>query len=89
LIDIYVTVVYNHIYRYIDTCGTAVPYDGKGAGMEIEKCYNLNEVADILSVKVRTIRKWVNEGIINGRKIAGTNRWIVTETELARLQKGE
>ena len=89
MIDIYVTVVYNHTYRYIDTCGTEVSHGRKGAEMEIEKCYNLNEVADILSVKVRTIRKWVNEGIINGRKIAGTNRWIVTETELARLQKGE
>lgn len=55
----------------------------------IEKCYNLNEVAELLGIKVRTARSWVISGKIIGRKITGTNRWIVSESELLRLQKGE
>ena len=53
---------------------------------DVEKGYNLNQVASLLGIKVRTVRKWVAEGIIAAHKIAGTSRWIVMESEVRRLQ---
>lgn len=55
----------------------------------MEKAYNLNEVALLLGVKVRTVRSWINEGKIHGRKINGTNRWIVMESEIKRVRGEE
>lgn len=52
----------------------------------MEKGYNLNEVADLIGVKVRTVRSWVKSGKIKATKIPGTNRWIVLESEIKRLQ---
>jgi len=54
----------------------------------MEKAYSLNEVAQLLGIAVRTVRYWVHTGKINARKITGTNRWIVMESEVKRLQKG-
>lgn len=55
----------------------------------MEKGYNLNEVADCLGLKVRTIRQWVHDGKISATKIPGTKRWIVMESEVRRLQNGD
>ena len=52
----------------------------------IENGYNLNEVARMLGVQVRTVRSWVHSGKIKAQKIAGTKRWIVLESEVKRLQ---
>ena len=52
----------------------------------MEKGYNLNEVANLLGIRVRTVRQWVKEGKIKASKITGTNRWIVLESEIKRLQ---
>lgn len=52
----------------------------------MEKGYNLNEVASLLGIKVRTVRHWIKEGKIVADKIPGTNRWIVLESEVKRLQ---
>ena len=55
----------------------------------MEKGYNLHEVADLLGVKVRTVRQWVYDGRIKAAKIPGTSRWIVMESEIRRLQNHE
>lgn len=52
----------------------------------MEKAYNLNEVARLLGVTVRTVRQWVRTGVIKADKIQGTRRWIVMESEIKRLQ---
>lgn len=52
----------------------------------MEKGYNLNDTAMMLGIKVRTARVWVRNGKIKANKIAGTNRWIVMESEIRRLQ---
>ncbi len=52
----------------------------------MEKGFNLNEVANMLGMKVRTMRQWVHDGKIKATKIPGTKRWIVMESEVRRLQ---
>ena len=52
----------------------------------MEKGYNLIEASELLGIKVRTIRKWVKDGKCKARKITGTNRWIVMESEIKRLR---
>lgn len=54
--------------------------------MAIEKGYNLFEVADLLGVKVRTVRLWAQTGKIKATKIPSTGRWLVMESEIRRLQ---
>lgn len=56
--------------------------------MDIEKGYNLQEVAMLLGMKVRTMRQWVHDGKLKANKIPGTKRWIVMESEVRRLQNG-
>lgn len=55
----------------------------------MEKAYNLNQVAQLLGITIRTVRKWVNTGVIHAQKIQGTRRWIVMESEVKRLQNQE
>lgn len=54
--------------------------------MAVEKGYNMIEAAELLGVKVRTVRGWAQTGKINASKIPGTDRWIVKESEIRRLQ---
>lgn len=53
---------------------------------EIEKGYSLIETANLLGIKTRTARLWLSQGKIKANKIAGSNRWIVFESEIKRLQ---
>lgn len=55
----------------------------------VEKGFNLQEVANLLGMKVRTIRQWVHDGKLKANKISGTKRWIVLESEVRRLQNGD
>lgn len=52
----------------------------------IEKGYSLLQVAEFLGLKVRTVRMWAQQGKIKATKIPGTNRWVVTESEVKRLR---
>lgn len=52
----------------------------------MEKGYNLKEVADLLGLKVRTIRQWVHDGKIKAYKPVGAKQWIVFEDEIRRLR---
>lgn len=54
----------------------------------MEKGYSFREASAYLGVTVRTLRYWAQIGKIKAQKIAGTNRWIITENELKRLQNG-
>lgn len=54
--------------------------------MNIEKGYGLAEAASLLGIKVRTARMWIKQGKLKANKIAGSNRWIVFESEIKRLQ---
>lgn len=57
--------------------------------MSIERGYNLNEVAELLGLKVRTVRQWVKDGKVKAKKIADSRRWIITESEIRRLRGEE
>lgn len=52
----------------------------------MEKGYSLREVANLLGLRVRTIRQYVHDGKIKANKITGSRRWIVMESEVRRLQ---
>lgn len=51
----------------------------------MERGYSLNQTADLLGIKVRTVREWVRTGKIKAKKIVGSRRWIVMESEIKRL----
>jgi excisionase family DNA binding protein len=48
----------------------------------LPRLYKVNEAADYLSVKVTTIRTWLNTGKLSGVKIAGNKEWRVREADL-------
>lgn len=52
----------------------------------MERGYNLIQTAELLGIKVRTVREWVGKGKIHAGKIEGSRRWIVMESEIKRLQ---
>ena len=52
----------------------------------VEKGYNLREAANLLGITVSTARYWARIGKIHAKKITGTRRWIVLESEITRLQ---
>lgn len=52
----------------------------------MQKFYSLVETADLLSVKVRTLREWLKNGSLKGHKYEGKNKWYVSQAEIERLQ---
>lgn len=52
----------------------------------MEKYYNLNETAEILGVKVRTLREWLKDGSLKAQKYDGKKKWYVSQSEVERLQ---
>ena len=52
----------------------------------MEKYYSLNETADILGVKVRTLREWLKDGTLIAYKYEGKKKWYVSQSEIERLQ---
>lgn len=52
----------------------------------MERGYNLIQTANLLGIKVRTAREWVHNGKMKANKIQGSQRWIVMESEIKRLQ---
>lgn len=55
----------------------------------MEKGYNIVETAQLLGLQVRTAREWARTGKIKAKKIAGSNRWLIMESEILRLQGEE
>lgn len=56
---------------------------------EIEKAFDLVKVAEMLGIKARTVRQWIISGKIKAKKISGGRKWVVMESEIKRLQRGE
>lgn len=52
----------------------------------IEKTYNIRQAADLLGIKVRTVREWIRLGKLNGTKYDCSNRWFISESEIKRLR---
>ena len=55
-------------------------------GEEMEKYYSLNETAEILGVKLRTLRAWLKDGTLMAHKYNGKKKWYVSQHEIDRLQ---
>lgn len=55
----------------------------------METGYNLVDTAKLLGLSVNTVRYWVRIGRIRARKITGSRRWIVMQSEIERLQGNE
>ena len=53
---------------------------------EIERSFNINQSAQLLGLKPRTVRNWISEGRIKAKKLEGSNRWIIMESEIRRLR---
>jgi excisionase family DNA binding protein len=53
----------------------------------MEKHYNLTETAEILGVKVRTLREWIKDGSLNAFKYEGKKKWYVSQSEIEKMQK--
>jgi len=52
----------------------------------MEKNYSLKQVAEILGLKIRTVREWVKTGKLKASKYDVSNRWFVTESEIQRVK---
>lgn len=52
----------------------------------MEKNYNIVKTADMLGLKIRTVREWIHNGKINGFKYNGSNRWMVSQSEIDRIR---
>lgn len=53
------------------------------------KFYGTREAADLLGVKVRTLREWIKLGKIKVEKSEDGWRWKISEEEIARRIKNE
>lgn len=52
----------------------------------MEKYYTLKETSEILNVKIRTLRKRIEEGRIIAKKYNGSNMLYISEKEIERVQ---
>lgn len=52
----------------------------------MEKYYSLIETAEILGVKVRTVREWTKTGFLIAHRYEGKKKWYVSQSEIDRLQ---
>lgn len=55
----------------------------------MEKHYDLIQTAELVGLKVRTLRQWIRDGRLNAKKIPGGQKWVVSESEIKRLQNEE
>lgn len=53
----------------------------------MEKYYTLKEMSEILNVKIRTLRLWIEKGKIITKKYGCGKMHYVSEKEIERLQK--
>ena len=52
----------------------------------MEKYYSLAQTAEILGIKLRTVRDWLRKGKINAKKYEGGKKLYVSQSEIERLQ---
>lgn len=53
--------------------------------MDINECYTIKEVAELLNITEQTLRNWRKAGIIQTVQIGG--RILIKKTEVERLLK--
>lgn len=56
--------------------------------MAEEKNYNIVKTAELLGIKVRTVRQWIRDGKLKAVKYDVSNRWFIPESEIRRLKEG-
>lgn len=54
----------------------------------VERYYNLNEVAELLGIKIRTAREWIHTGKMHAVKYPDSRPWYVPESEIIRIVGG-
>lgn len=54
----------------------------------MEKDYNIRQAAELLGIKVRTVRQWIADGKIRAKKYSFSRRWFISADEIMRV-KGE
>ena len=57
--------------------------------MAEEKNYNIVRTAELLGIKVRTVRQWIRDGKLKAVKYDVSNRWFIPESEIERLRNGQ
>lgn len=55
----------------------------------METSYNIKETAEMLGIKVRTVREWIRNGKIKAFKYPNSSIWRIKESEIKRLINGE
>lgn len=50
--------------------------------MADERWFTVAEIAEIVKVQERTVRKWLREGKLNGRAFGGKTGWRIRESDL-------
>lgn len=55
-------------------------------GSAMDKNYSLRQASELLGIKVRTVRDWIGKGKIKAEKYGCSNRWFVSESEIARIR---
>ena len=63
-------------------------YKGKEGGEKMAN-YNIRQAANILGLKVRTIREWIRTGKLKASKYPVSNRWFISDEEIARVMGKE
>lgn len=56
---------------------------------KMETTYNIKETAEMLGIKVRTVREWIRNGKIKAFKYPNSSIWRIKESEIQRLINGE
>lgn len=55
----------------------------------MEKHYSIRQASNLLGIKVRTVREWIRNGKLKAVKYGVSNRWFISEEEIARLTRGQ
>ena len=53
----------------------------------MEKQYDLKDTADILGVKIRTLRDWIKKGKITAKQYSNCGKLFIAQSEIERIQK--
>lgn len=53
-----------------------------------EKYYSVKQAANLLGIKVRTVREWIRNGKLFAKKYDVSNRWYISESEIRRIHNG-
>lgn len=54
----------------------------------MEKGYSVVQASELLGVQARTIRSWIHKGKLQAKKLTGTRRWVILESEIERMRHG-